>query len=664
MAQRTTQPGLSMNSVLEILLAGLELIFGVAWVAPLIIAPAMLSWTAWLCIQARRKTLPYVAAARQRVAALESALGNDAEPVAERTAFSANYPDVASAMNASAPGAGALTTAWLEFQETIVDETESPIRNTSRPTAFFNRAAPRQTRLVFWSNMLVGLGLVLTFLGLIVALHKASQGMAAAEQSAMQQSLIDLLTVAGAKFFTSVAGVGASLILRFVEHGLHKKTTRVTGEICALLERGMLFVPPQRLAVEQLEVLRDQRDQLKNFNTDFALQLSERMGVQFQQAMAPVTASLTTLNENMTSMSQGLGQGAAKAIEEASGGELRALGQTLSTLGERLNLLSASVESSGDDAARQIRAAGADFAQAATDIRSAFDRLTGQVDGMGERFAQQGESMARAQSDALERMLGGLEQAQTRSSEAIEAAVGRLQGAGAAAAETMQKEVAASLAQGVTASQETFRVALEESGEGLRSVSAGLARAVSEAAEQIDRAGAGFVRSGESAIRTAEAMDGVAVHAKTASLSLGDASKGFAAAAAPVAQAVQAVNDAAGRIARSLETGQKADAETLEALQTLANGIRETQDAAEKAWLEYRARFEAVDRSLEQTAVRLGETLGDSFNEFRRFAQDTDRELGSAVSKLAGTVTAIEEYAETLDAYVESARKPAFEAAE
>jgi ABC-type transporter Mla subunit MlaD len=127
---------------------------------------------------------------------------------------------------------------------------------------------------------------------------------------------------------------------------------------------------------------------------------------------------------------------------------------------------------------------------------------------------------------------------------------------------------------------------------------------------------------------------------------------------------VQAVNDAAGRIARSLETGQKADAETLEALQTLANGIRETQDAAEKAWLEYRARFEAVDRSLEQTAVRLGETLGDSFNEFRRFAQDTDRELGSAVSKLAGTVTAIEEYAETLDAYVESARQPAFEAAE
>lgn len=653
-----------MNSVLELLLGGLELIFGVAWVAPLLIAPAMLAWTAWLCIQARKRTAPYITAAGHRVATLETALGDDDDPISERAAFSANYADVASAMNAPAPGAGALVTAWREFQETIVDETESTIRNTSRPTAFFNRAAPRQSRLIFWSNMLVGIGLVLTFLGLIVALHKASQGMAAAEQSAMQQSLIDLLTVAGAKFFTSVAGVGASLILRFVEHGLQKRTSLVTSDLCNLLERGMLFVPPQRLAVEQLDVLREQRDQLKNFNTDFALQLSERMGVQFQQAIAPVTASLTTLNESMTSMSQGLGQGAAKAVEEASGGELRALGQTLSTLGERLDALSASVGSSGEDAARQIRAAGADFAQAATDIRSAFDRLTGQVDGMGERFATQGETMAKAQSDTLERMLGGLEKAQERSADAIGEAVSRLQGAGAVAAETMQKEVAASLAQGVTASQETFRAALEESGEGLRSVSAGLARAVSEAAEQIDRAGAGFVRSGESAARTAEAMDGVAGHAKTASLSLGDASKGFAAAAAPVAQAVQAVNDAAGRIVRSLETSQQADAETLEALQTLATGIRETQEAAEKAWFEYRARFEAVDRSLEQTALRLGETLGDSFNEFRRFAQDTDRELGSAVSKLAGTVTAIEEYAETLDAYVEAARQPAFEAAE
>lgn len=643
-----------MNSVLDFILIGLELIFGVPWVAPLVIAPLMLAWTGWLSFQARTRTLPYLNAASKRVEVLQGAIGSESDPVAERAAFSANYGDVAAAMAAPAPGADPLVLAWREFQESIVDETEAPVRNTNRPAAFFNRAAPRQSLLIFWSNIMVGLGLILTFLGLIVALHKASQGMATGDQTAMQQSLIDLLTVAGAKFFTSVAGVGTSLVLRFVEHGLQKRTNRVTDALCSLLERGMLYVPPQRLAVEQLDVLREQRDQLKAFNTDFALQLSERMGVEFQQAIAPVTASLGLLNDNMTSMGQGLGQGAAKAIEEASGGELRALGQTLSTLGERLDDLSSSVGSSGEDAARQIRAAGADFAQAATDIREAFDRLTGQVDSMGERFSTQGEEMARAQSDTLERMLSGLESAQTKSADAITEAVNRLQGAGLNAAETMQKEVSNAMTAGVAASQETFRVALEESGEGLRGVAAGLAKAVGEAAEQIDRAGQGFTRSGESAVRTAEAMEGVTGHAKTVAISIGDASKGFAAAAAPVAQAVQAVNEAAGRIARSLEANQQMDAEAVQSLQKLADGIRETQEAAETAWADYRARFENVDKALEQTTVRLGETLEGTFSEFKRFAADTDRELASAVGKLSGALTSIEEYAESLNDYVEA----------
>lgn len=643
-----------MNTILNGLLWPLEFIFGVPWIAPLVIAPAMLLWTGYLCLVAERRTQPYLKAAQARVTALQSAVGDDADPIAERQSFSANYADAATALNAPAPGANAIVLAWREFHESIVDETESPIRNTARPAAFFNRAAPRQALLLFWSNILVGLGLILTFLGLIVALHTASSGMGSDDPAAMQQSLRSLLVVAGAKFFTSVAGVGTSLILRFAEHRLQKKTNAVNEALCALLERGMLYVPPQRLAVEQLDVMREQRDQLKAFNTDFALQLSERMGVQFQQAIAPVTASLGQLNDNMSTMSQGLGQGAAKAIEEASGGELRALGQTLSTLGERLDALSSSVGSSGEDAARQIRAAGADFAQAATDIREAFDRLTGQVDGMGERFSSQGEAMAQAQSDSLERMLSGLESAQTKSADAIADAVSRLQGAGVSAAETMQKEVSAAMAAGVAASQETFRAALEESGEGLRGVAAGLAKAVSDAAGEIDRAGQGFARSGESAVRTAEAMEGVTGQAKTVAISIGDASKGFAAAAAPVAQSVQAINDAAGRIVRSLEANQQMDAQTVQSLRDLAEGIRETQESATKAWTEYRARFEGVDKSLEKTTVRLGETLEGTFGEFKRFAQDTDRELASAVGKLSGALTAIEEYAESLNAYVEA----------
>ena len=201
-----------MNPILNGLLWPLEFIFGVPWIAPLVIAPAMLLWTGYLCLVAERRTQPYLKAAQARVTALQSAVGDDADPIAERQSFSANYADAATALNAPAPGANAIVLAWREFHESIVDETESPIRNTARPAAFFNRAAPRQALLLFWSNILVGLGLILTFLGLIVALHTASSGMGSDDPAAMQQSLRSLLVVAGAKFFTSVAGVGTSAI--------------------------------------------------------------------------------------------------------------------------------------------------------------------------------------------------------------------------------------------------------------------------------------------------------------------------------------------------------------------------------------------------------------------------------------------------------------------
>lgn len=636
------------TALLTLILKPLEFVYSADWVAPFIVLPAMLMVAGFLHFEAVQRTKPFLAAAKSRVRSLASALGDDPDPVAERSAFSANFIEVSAALNEEQPGALPLVQAWREFHESLIDETATPIRNSVRPNSFFGRAAPRQNKLVFSSNVFVGVGLILTFLGLIVALRTAATGMDGDTNTA-KEALRQLLVVAGAKFFTSIAGLLASLWLRFVEHQLTRQVNAELDTICGLLERGLLYIPPQRLAAEQLEVLKEQRDELKTFNTDLAFQIGER----FQQAIAPVAVSLTQLNNNFESMSQGIGQGAAKAIEEASGGELRALGQTLATLGERLDTLGASVGASGDDAARQIRAAGEDFAKAAADIRDAFGQLVGQVDGIGDKLVEQGEAAAKAQ-----------EEAQTRSVETMAEAVRALQEAGASAAATMQREVTAALAAGVAESQQTLRLAVEESGEGLRAASGELARAVAEAANQVDRAAGGFERSGESASQTADAMANVTGNARTLATTLGDAAKGLAVAADPVAKAAAAVNEAAGRIARSVEAQQSAGGEALAGLNSLADGIRETQSAAEEAWLEYRARFEGVDKSLEQAALKLGQTLGDSLDEFRKFAQQTDRELASAMGKLSNVLSSIDDYAEALDGYVEDGRKARAEAAE
>lgn len=653
-----------LDTLLDQLLGLLGLIYYHSWFVPFVMLPLMLAVAGWLHYRAERSTRPFIAAARSRADQLEAAVGEDAEPAAERSSFARNYLTVSQAMGVEAKGADALVQAWREFQETIVDENGDPIRNTNRPSAFFMRVVPRQTTLTFASNVFVGVGLILTFLGLIVALNTAAKGMAGGGVANAQLALTDLLTVAGAKFFSSVAGLLASIWLRFAEHRLSRRATAPVERICEFLERGLLYVPPQRLAVEQLEVLREQRDQLKFFNTDVALQLTDRIGEQFRQAIAPVTQSLGNLNSNMTSVTQGIGAGAREAIEKVSGEQLRGLSETLGSLRERLDDIGTKVGASGADAAEQIKAAGIEFSAAARDIREAFEKLTGNVDGLGERLTKQGQDAAVAQDEALVRMRDGLAEAQERTASVMNRAVTALQSAGQQAAQDMQLRLSEALAEGVASSQETFRSAIAESGETLRETAGTLARAITDAAGGVERAGASFDRSAEAAGRTSGAMDDMVANAERVSSSLRQATEGMSGAAAPVLQAARTLGDAAGRIASAVETSGAAEQEALREMRQLAEGVRDTHAAAEAAWRDYRARFEGVDRAMAQTADRLATTLGESFEEFRRFAQETDRELAAAVGKLAGTVTQIEEYAEALDEYVEETRGGRLEAAE
>ena len=645
-----------MNEILDIILGGLDVVYGNRWVAPFIVVPAMFLAAAFVRYRAVKATNLYLTAAKYRVGVMHDALGLDPDPVAERRSFAENFIQVSAAMYQDGPGAHSLVLAWRQFQEALVDEDATPVRNTTRPTTFFNRMAPRQINLTFASNIFVGAGLILTFLGLIVALNKAAQGMSGGDVGVAKEALHALLIVAGAKFFTSVAGLGASIWLRFTEHGLSQKVRHETDLVCDLLERGMLYISSQGLAVEQLEVLREQRDQLKFFNTDVALQLSDRIGAQFTEVMAPVTASLNALSDNMTSVTQGIGAGAAKAIQDVSGEQLRGLSETLGNLSGRLDAISQTVGSSSDDAARQIRLAGEDFKEAASDIRKAFDELTLKVDGMGTRLAEHGEAAGAAQREVLAQVMADIGDAQSRSTGMITQAVSALENAGAAAASSLQNRVREGLEEGVRASQQTFRVAIEESGQALRETTGSLSRAVGEAAQQIERAGAGFAHSGEKAEQTAEAMRSVTDNARSVATSLGDAAQGFANAASPVAQAAQSVSQAAQQLAQTVAADRVADSAALSQMTSLAEGVRSTQEAAELAWRDYRARFEGVDRALAGATEKITETLGDSMTQFRDFAHKFDSEMGAAVGRLSNSLTQLQDYADSLDAYVEEAR--------
>jgi hypothetical protein len=88
----------------------------------------------------------------------------------------------------------------------------------ARPSAYITLASLERSGLRLGlmqalPNYFVGLGLVMTFLGLIAGLYFASQGMRTADMAEARAALVHLLNSATFKFLTSVAGISMSLIV-------------------------------------------------------------------------------------------------------------------------------------------------------------------------------------------------------------------------------------------------------------------------------------------------------------------------------------------------------------------------------------------------------------------------------------------------------------------
>jgi hypothetical protein len=71
----------------------------------------------------------------------------------------------------------------------------------------------------------------------------------------MQGALINLLTIAATKFWTSIAGVLASIILRLAARRRRQLIEAQEAHFFALLDACVRFAPPEKVMLEQLTVL-------------------------------------------------------------------------------------------------------------------------------------------------------------------------------------------------------------------------------------------------------------------------------------------------------------------------------------------------------------------------------------------------------------------------
>lgn len=152
-----------------------------------------------------------------------------------------------------------LELGWAHYRSQLTPTDDGRLAASVHASEVFDHADTPARTLEWWANLMVAIGLVITFMGIVAALTEATSAMApeagGGGGAAMQGALIHLLTIAATKFWTSIAGVLASIILRLAARRRRHVIEAAEAHFFALLDGCVRFAPPEKVMLEQLAVL-------------------------------------------------------------------------------------------------------------------------------------------------------------------------------------------------------------------------------------------------------------------------------------------------------------------------------------------------------------------------------------------------------------------------
>jgi uncharacterized protein YukE len=329
--------------------------------------------------------------------------------------------------------------AWSKFKETLILPNSARIDdkiiyNTTRPHDYFNT---HETGLQFrffraLPNVFVGVGLLLTFFGLVSALFFATQGIAqGTDFNQTQSALRDLLHAASFKFYTSVAGLAASIVLSLlVKWGIGVIESGFDS-LSQALEAQLVLKTPEAIACEDSRELKQQTEYLKMFTTEVAISvgryveeaLNKTLPVHLSNAMEPVARRLEEVTGNLNKMNEEalakMADGFGERLQGATNEQFKGLADVLQGLRGSLDGISARMNTSGDALADRIRQSSDEMRSAVTSMTNAIAEIATRVEGGAARSI---EAMDRQLETTREAMAALVEQIRT----SIEATATRL----------------------------------------------------------------------------------------------------------------------------------------------------------------------------------------------------------------------------------------------
>ncbi len=330
---------------------------------------------------------------------------------------------------------------WDKLKDTFIfpdkyDEVQN-IKNTVRPQKYLNfDNCSEQFSLNFYHsfpNIIVGIGLLLTFCGLVSAIYLTGESITSVESDDiishsdhLKTALDSLLKVAAFKFLTSIAGLISSIFLTIVFKLLDGKIRKEFYKLTISLERNLQYESQECLLYEQSSIARLQlensrrtSEHMRHFVENYANEMAQKTALAMNSVakhhLERLTPALDSACERMAATVAHSLHGTTEELvtlfsqnlREETRNEAKALAETFLRLREGIEETLTCFQESGEHVSRLLLESGEGQRDVLTRILGETEEsLRKNVSSLAERSEEAFTHVAQVFSGAAERIEG------------------------------------------------------------------------------------------------------------------------------------------------------------------------------------------------------------------------------------------------------------------
>lgn len=540
--------------------------------------------------------------------------------------------------------------AWEEFSETLVmpdAEDEDPaVRNTVRPNFFFNSHDLGFDHGIwrYVPGIFVSVGLLLTFLGIIAAIHELTD-VGEGKEAFTDDAMRDFLGAAKAKFIMSLSGLFASIVFTVLYRLKSASLEGRVNHLCDAIEYRVLFHTPEQIAAEQLREVKEQTNQLKLFGNNLGAQIGEAVSATLTKDLAPV---LDKVGNSAGAEVGGMVTQLGDALNAKLNDSLDEMSRTLSTINRTLVDVTEKLTTSGSSI-------GVEMSKGIENLNTVIETARRQFEADQEAAHKAREQDFTSSQSAISALLESIEsntrdnsakmnEAALNIAKASEGLTGAISDAGVEvstrAASTVNEIGAEANRQVAAAGAEITGKLADVSGDFLRSLTDFQSGLDTSLVEPIKTMASRLETSNRELERYAAAIGTASTSQEKSNESLINSTKSLEGAARPIADSVERIERINGAVRSSLEG-------SLNMMEASRAAVDQSMTAMQNSIKEFKAIIsiaEDLDDRLGAAFEQITAGLLNSQEQIQRYSTEVAERFGDGIQSIQTVLDGISEF--------------------